>query len=63
MYEQRDFTIFYHRLEKGAFEVPTFDLHAKSIQITSDQLHFLLKDISLKEIKYRKRYQHISKIC
>ena len=58
VYEQGGFTIFYRRLEKGAFEVPAFDLDAKSMQITCDQLHFILKGISLKEIKYRKRYQH-----
>lgn len=58
VYEQGGFTIFYRRLEKGAFEVPAFNLDAKSMQITCDQLHFILKGISLKEIKYRKRYQH-----
>lgn len=58
VYEQGGFTIFYRRLEKGAFEVPAFDLDARSMQITCDQLHFILKGISLKEIKYRKRYQH-----
>ena len=63
VYEQGGFTIFYRRLEKGAFEVPAFDLDAKSMQITCDQLHFILKGISLKEIKYRKRYQHASKVC
>lgn len=57
VYERGGFTIFYRRLEKGAFEVPAFDLDAKSMQITSDQLHFILKGISLTEIKYRKRYQ------
>lgn len=63
VYEQGGFTIFYRRLEKGAFEVPAFDLDAKSMQISCDQLHFILKGISLKEIKYRKRYQHAPKIC
>jgi transposase len=63
VYEQGGFTIFYRRLEKGAFEVPAFDLDAKSMQITSDQLQFILKGISLKEIKYRKRYQHQSALC
>lgn len=58
IYEQGGFTIFYRRLEKGAFEVPAFNLDAKSMQITSDQLHFILKGIVLKEIKYRPRYQH-----
>ena len=45
LYEQGGFTIFYRRLEKGAFEVPAFDPDATSRQITSDQLHFLLKGI------------------
>ena len=63
VYEQGGFTIFYRRLEKGAFEVPAFNLDAKSMQITSDQLHFILRGIPLKEIRYRKRYQHISKVC
>ncbi len=58
LYEQGGFTIFYRRLEKGAFEVPAFDLDARSMQITCDQLHFILKGISLNQIKYRKRYQH-----
>ena len=63
VYEQGGFSIFYRRLEKGAFEVPAFNLDEDSMQITSDQLHFILKGISLKEIKYRKRYQHASKVC
>ncbi len=58
VYEQGGFTIFYRRLEKGAFEVPVFNLDAKSMQITCDQLLFILKGISLKTIKYRQRYQH-----
>lgn len=58
VYEQGGFTIFYRRLEKGAFEVPIFDLDAKSMQINANQLHFILQGISLQTIKYRKRYQH-----
>ncbi len=63
VYEQGGFTIFYRKLEKGAFEIPAFDLDAKSLQLHSDQLHFMLKGILLKEIKYRKRYQHSSSHC
>jgi transposase len=59
VYEQGGFTIFYRRLEKGAFEVPVFDLDAKSIQLSADQLHFILQGISLQTIRYRKRYQHL----
>jgi hypothetical protein len=58
VYEQGGFTIFYRRLEKGAFEVPAFDLDARSMQLSANQLHFMLQGISLQTIKYRKRYQH-----
>jgi transposase len=57
VYEQGGFTIFYRRLDHGAFEVPLFDLDAKSLQLTTDQLHFILQGISLQTIRYRKRYQ------
>jgi hypothetical protein len=63
VYEDGGFTIFYRRLEKGAFEVPAFDLDAKSMEISSDQLHFILKGISLTAIKYRIRYQHKGAVC
>ncbi len=63
VYEQGGFTIFYRRLEKGAFEIPDFNLDAKSMEINCDQLHFMLKGISLKNLKYRKRYQHTGEIC
>ena len=45
-------------LEKGAFEVPAFDLDARSMQLSVNQLHFILQGISLGTIKYRRRYQH-----
>lgn len=63
VWEKGGFTIFYRRLEKGTFEVPAFDLDAKSMQITSDQLNFILQGISLKAIKYRSRYQHQASVC
>lgn len=58
IWEKNGFTIFYRRLEEGTFEIPAFDLDAKSMQISADQLAFMLKGISLKEIKYRKGYAH-----
>lgn len=57
LFEDGGFTIFYRRLEKGTFEVPAFNLDANSLQLTSDQLHFILKGISIKRIYYRRRYQ------
>ena len=58
VFEEGGFTIFYRRLEKGTFETPMFDLDAKSLKLTADQLHFILRGIPLKQIKYRNRYQH-----
>lgn len=59
VFELGGFTIFYRRLERGTFEIPVFDLDAKSVQLSTDQLHFLLKGISIKQISYRKSYQHL----
>jgi hypothetical protein len=63
VWEMGGFTIFYRRLEKGTFEVPVFNLDQDALQITSDELHCILKGIQLTSVKYRKRYQHKSRIC
>lgn len=63
VYEQGGFTIFYRRLEKGAFEVPPFDLDAKSMQLSANQLNFILQGVSLQSIRYRKRYQQQAPLC
>ena len=59
VWEMDGFTIVYRRLEKGTFEVPAFNLDQDALQLTSDQLHFILKGIQLSSVKYRKRYQHL----
>ena len=63
LWEQDGFTIVYRRLEKGTFEVPAFNLDQHSLQITSDELHCILKGINLSSVKYRLRYQHKSTVC
>lgn len=63
VWEQDGFTIVYRRLEKGTFEVPAFNLDQDSQTITADQLHCILKGITLSSVKYRKRYQHSSPDC
>lgn len=63
MWEMDGFTIVYRRLETGAFEVPAFNLDQDSLQITSDQLSFILKGIQLSSVKYRKRYQRKPPHC
>ena len=63
VWEKGGFTIFYRRLEKGTFEVPAFNLDANSLQMSSDELNFILQGISLTAIKYRKRYQQPGTVC
>jgi transposase len=63
VWEHDGFTIVYRRLEEGTFEVPAFNLDQDSLQITPDQLHCILKGITLSSVKYRKRYQHKSVEC
>ena len=59
VWEMDGFTLVYRRLEKGTFEVPSFNLDQDSLSITSEQLNCILKGITLSSIKYRKRYQHL----
>ena len=63
VWEKGGFTIYYRRLEAGTFEVPAFNLDAKSMEITPEQLNFILQGISLKTVKYRKRYLHPGAFC
>lgn len=58
VWETGGFSLFYRRLEQGTFELPSFDHDCRSMALSADQLIFILKGISLKDIKYRTRYQH-----
>src|SRR5215216_6772393 len=52
------FAIFSKRLEKGTFEMPKTDSSIAAIEITSEQLQFILKGIVLSSVKKRVRYEH-----
>lgn len=52
------FAIFSKRLERGTFETPKTDSASPSIEISSDQLQFILKGIVLSSVKKRMRYEH-----
>jgi transposase len=56
------FAIFSKRLEKGTFEMPIppggIDSADRAIEISSDQLQFILKGIVLSSVKKRVRYEH-----
>lgn len=52
------FAIYCKRLEKGTFELPKENSSAGSIEISCEQLHFILQGIVLSSVKKHKRYKH-----
>jgi transposase len=52
------FAIFSKRLEKGTYEIPKVNEKSNAIEITADQLQFILKGIVLSSVKKRMRYEH-----
>jgi len=57
-WQQDGFAIFYKRLEKGTYELPTGEVSSNSFSISAEKLLFILGGIALKSIKKRKRYSH-----
>lgn len=56
-FEGDGYALYYKRLERGTYELPGFNSD-KGSAITVAQLQLILGGISLKNIKYRPRYQH-----
>jgi transposase len=65
IWEGDGLALYYKRLEKGAYELPlqskdgSINLPACRQGISAQQLMLMLHGISLRQVKYRKRYQHI----
>lgn len=62
VWDNDGFAIYYKRLEKGTYEIVT-EGAGNAINVSSQQLMLLLAGISLKQVKYRRRYQHSEVIC
>jgi len=62
LWEGDGFSLYHKRLEKGSYELPAGSTEQPAVTIEADQLLLLLKGISLRHIRRRKRYQHRSKI-
>ena len=58
LWEGDGFCLYHKRLEKGSFELPMGGDDQLAVTIEADQLLLLLKGISLRHIRRRKRYQH-----
>jgi transposase len=62
LWEGDGFSLYHKRLEKGSYELPAACDGQFAVTIETDQLLLLLKGISLRHIRRRKRYQHRPKI-
>ncbi len=49
--------IWYKRLERGSFQLPTAPADAVSIEMTATQLSLILSGIDLRSARQRKRYR------
>jgi len=56
-WEGDGFSIYYKRLEKGTFELPSANSPLTTIVLDARQLQFILQGVSLKKIVYRPRLQ------
>jgi transposase len=62
LWEGDGFSLYHKRLEKGSYELPDCTASETAMSIEADQLLLLLKGISLRHIRKRKRYQHRGQI-
>lgn len=56
LWEGDGFSLYYKRLEKGTYELPTWNEHTSCAELGSDELMLILKGISLKSVRRRKRF-------
>ena len=55
-WQEDGFAIFYKRLEKGTYEIPTEEKTSKSFSINAEKLLFILQGVKLKSVEKRTRY-------
>lgn len=60
LWEGDGLSLYYKRLEKGTYELPATVNENSNLNISNQQLHFILQGVSLQKIQYRLRYQKIA---
>ena len=60
LWEGDGFGLYHKRLEQGTFELPYHDVQSAGLSITNEQLQLILQGISLRSVRRRKRYQHMT---
>ncbi len=58
LWEGDGFAVYYKRLEKGTYEVPSVGKDNSDLSISNEALQYILSGVSLKSVCKRKRYQH-----
>lgn len=56
LWDKSGFVIYYKRLEKGTFQLPTTQSTKKAIELPREDLMMILEGIDLKTAQKRKRY-------
>lgn len=51
------FTLYYKRLEKGTFELPTYAIQTGSIKLSYTQMVMIIDGLTIKNVHRRKVYQ------
>src|SRR4051794_2247975 len=60
LWEGDGFALYHKRLEQGTYELPCYEGESAGLSITSVQLQLILQGISLRHVRSRKRYQHMT---
>lgn len=55
-WERDGFSIYYKRLERGSYELPSVEGSANSIELRSDEIMLILQGIVLQSVRRRKRF-------
>jgi transposase len=56
LWERDGFSIYYKRLERGTYELPTIDEKSLSVELRSEELMLILQGICLSSVRRRKRF-------
>jgi len=56
LWEQDGFSVYYKRLERGTYELPSLSGSSTSVELRSDELMLIMQGISLKSVRRRKRF-------
>jgi transposase len=56
LWEGDGFSMYYKRLEKGTYELPSWNEDTRCAELKSDELILILQGISLQSVRRRKRF-------